>query len=276
MQPTLHRAELKIASALIAEPAVVANMSIDEFASKCGASRASIVNFCKTIGFQGYKELKVNLAYHLSHPEDVIMDDVQITDNTHTLIEKVFGAHIKTLEQTASMIDASLFQSAVDVVVSAKYICFYGIGTSSSIAQDAYYRFMRIGFNAGVGTDPHIGLISASHLDKGCVAIGISHTGRTRETIKCLEIAKSAGATVICITSHIASPITRISDIPLIAYSNESDTMKEAISARIAHIAMLDCLYVCAALRRHDQSLRHITEMYNLLNQTRYELDAQK
>ena len=272
MKPSLNRAELKIASEIIADPAAAANMPIDSFARKCGVSRASVVKFCKTIGFNGFKDIKVNLAYYLSHPEDVIMDDIQASDDTATLIGKVFGAHIKTLEETVSMIDAALFQSAVDAFVNAKYICFYGIGTSSSIAQDAYYRFMRIGFPAGVGTDPHISLISASNLDKDSVAIGISHTGRTRDIIKCLETAKNAGATVICVTSHNTSPITQIADIPLIAYSSESNTMKEAISARIAHIAILDSIYVCAALRKYDRSLAHINEMTSLLNQMRYDI----
>ena len=66
----------------------------------------------------------------------------------------------------------------------------YGVGSSSMIANDVYYRLMRIGLPIYAVTDPHISAVSASLLNGECVAIGISHSGRTIETLDTMKRAK--------------------------------------------------------------------------------------
>jgi DNA-binding MurR/RpiR family transcriptional regulator len=163
-----------------------------------------------------------------------------------------------------------LIHRAVDALCKAKKIFFFGVGSSAPVAQDAYYRFMRIGLPAYSGTDPHISLVSASMLDSNSVAVGISHTGRTKSTIRALETAREKGAAVIVITSSIGSPITGIADINLVVLSNESKYMHEAVSARIGHLVILDCLFVCTAMRFHDKSIARTEAYMALLDEFRY------
>jgi DNA-binding MurR/RpiR family transcriptional regulator len=154
--------------------------------------------------------------------------------------------------------------------MAARHIEFYGVGSSAPIAMDAYYRFMRIGFKAYAATDPHVSRISASMLDSGCVAVGISHTGRTKDTVRDLEIAREKGAKIICITSYQDSPIARLADVKLITSTSETKFMKEAISSRIAQIVLLDSLYTCLALRKYESVIDNIENMNEILNEMRY------
>jgi DNA-binding MurR/RpiR family transcriptional regulator len=266
---SMPRVEKSIAQAILKKPREVLGMTVAQLARETGVADSSIIRFCRTLGFDGYIQMKIKLAMELSEPEALILEDLKINDDARTIFSKVFAANIRTLEETFKGIDFKMVNKAVKILCSAKKICFFGIGSSAPVAQDAYYRFMRIGLPACVETDPHIGLVAASMMDKRSAAVGISHSGRTQATIRELETAKARGAAVIGITSSLGSPITEIADISLTALSNESKNMKEAVSARIGHIAILDCLFTCAAMRFHDQSIEKTESLITLLDELR-------
>jgi DNA-binding MurR/RpiR family transcriptional regulator len=266
---SMHRVEKIIARTILQKPQEVLGMTVARLAQKTGVADSSIIRFCRTLGFDSYIQMKLKLAAELSEPEELIFEDLKTDDDARTIFSKIFAANIRTLEETFKAIDFRGVNKAVKILCSAKKICFFGIGSSAPVAQDAYYRFMRIGLPAYAETDPHIGLVAASMMDKKSAAVGISHSGRTQATIRELEMAKSRGAAVIGITSSLGSPITEIADIILTDLSNESKNMKEAISARIGHIAILDCLFTCTAMRFHDQSVEKTESLIALLDELR-------
>jgi DNA-binding MurR/RpiR family transcriptional regulator len=103
------------------------------------------------------------------------------------------------------------------------------------------------------------------------VAVGISHTGRTKDTFQAIQIAKEKGAKTICITSFTQSPIYDICDVKLVTSTSETRFLKEAVSSRIAQIALLDSLYTCIAIKKYDTVVEKIGTMAEILNEMRYE-----
>ena len=63
----------------------------------------------------------------------------------------------------------------------------YGVGASAFVAMDFQQKLHRIGQVAFAWSDTHIALTSAALLQPGDVAIGISHTGVTTDTIDALD-----------------------------------------------------------------------------------------
>jgi RpiR family transcriptional regulator, carbohydrate utilization regulator len=269
LYPSLFDAEKKIADFLLNQSESAVYMTVSQISIETGVADSSIIRFCQKLGFDGFTQLRINLAKNLKKPEDMIFDDIKRNDDPYTVTTKVFASSIRTLEDTIKMLDKGMLDRAVETLLLAKRIEFYGVGTSAPIAMDAYYRFMRIGLPAYVATDPHIARISANMLDKNCVAVGISHTGRTRDTIRILQIAKKKGAQVIGITSFMKSPVAELSDIKLITSSTETRIVKEAVTSRIAQIALLDSLYTSLALKMYDTAIENIGSMTDLLNETR-------
>jgi DNA-binding MurR/RpiR family transcriptional regulator len=202
--------------------------------------------------------------------DNPIFEDITREDDAGTVAAKVFTASQRALDETLQMLDRAAFGRAVERLLQAGAIWFYGVGTSATLATDASYRFMRIGLPAHAAVDPHIMRLSAGLLGSGDLAVGISYTGRTIDTVRALTIARESGATTLCITSHLGSPITRVSDLVLTAATSETKVMREATYSRIAHIAILDSLYVCAALGRHDTTVRQLGKMAEHLEETRY------
>ena len=98
----------------------------------------------------------------------------------------------------------------------------------------------------------------ASVLQRGDVAIGLSHSGATRDTVESLETARGAGATTICITNVMASPISKVADIKLYTSVEESDYRSGAMGSRIAQLSIIDVLFVGVAQRRFEETMEHL------------------
>ena len=265
----MRRVEKIIANAIVEDPQALLGMTIAQFAKKIGVADSSIVRFCQSIGFEGYIQMKIKLAMELKEPEELIFEDLKKKDDVKTIINKVFAGNMHTLEETLKGLDIIEINKAVDILCKAKKIFFSGIGSSAPIARDAYYRFMRIGLPAYCETDIHVATVAANTLDRECAVVGISHTGRTKSTLRILETAKKRGAAIITVTSNMGSPITEIADINLTVFSSESKYLKEAISARVGHIVLLDSIFACVAMRFHSRSVKYTEELISLLDELR-------
>lgn len=266
LYPTFHKVEKKIADLFLEQSEKVVYMSIKQIAEELNIAESSIVRFCKTLGIEGFKQLKINLAKNMEHPENLIYKEIKKTDSRQTLTQKVFLSSIEALKEGIDTLDIDQFDMAVDAIINAKRIEFFGVGTSAALVQDAYTRFMRIGFPAYATTDPHFARMSAATMDKDSLAIGISYKGRSRDTIEALKTARGKGAVIMCITCFPRSPITSISDICIAITTSESKILREAISSRIALIALIDSLYTCVAVEKFDSVIEYIENISDILN----------
>jgi DNA-binding MurR/RpiR family transcriptional regulator len=108
---------------------------------------------------------------------------------------------------------------------------------------------------AAVTTDAAMQAVSAANLPPNSVAFAISHSGRTRETLNALRNARNAGALCILLSSHMHTPLSDYADIALVTASRETAFRTAALTSRIAHLSVIDALYVAVAMRRPEASL---------------------
>ncbi|WP_105615203.1 MurR/RpiR family transcriptional regulator [Vallitalea okinawensis] len=269
LYPNMYNVEKKIADFILENKGLVSSMTIAHIAKELKIAESSIVRFSQTLGYSGFTALKLSLVRHSDNSSSSIYEDIDLDDDMVTVTKKVFNGNISVLQDSLNMIDFEKIKEAIDAIDNAKKIIFYGVGSSSTIANDFYYRFMRIGLPAQAITDPHISYLSASLLDEDCVAIAISHTGRTKEIIDNMKMAKSKNATTISVTSFLKSPLNDCSDIVLCISSKEIESLNEAIASRIAHITLLDSIYAGLALKRKDKVLPLIQNMNDILQRSR-------
>jgi DNA-binding MurR/RpiR family transcriptional regulator len=81
------------------------------------------------------------------------------------------------------------------------------------------------------------------------VAVGLSHTGTTVDTIDALREARRNGATTVAVTNFPWSPITEIADFVLLTAARETAFRSGAMTSRIAQLTVVDCLFVVLAQR---------------------------
>lgn len=248
--PGLTEAERRVAQLVTEEPETAVRLSGKRLAERAGVSEATVVRFCQAAGYEGLRELKIELAAEALGVAAFTPSAVTAEDDLAVIAAKVFQADIDALNNTHAILDIAAIERAVNLILGATRLECYGVGSSVPVALDAYYRFLRLGLPAVIATDPHMQAVSAAHLPEGAVVFAVTHSGRSFETHASLEWAKRAGATCIVLTSHSGTPIGKLADVELVVASVASTLRPEAVASRLAHLAVVDVLSVALALRR--------------------------
>lgn len=263
--------EKKLADYILLNAQEVAGMSVSELCQRAGVVKSLAVRFSKSIGFGGYSDLKIALAKELVRNEELNYSPyINRDDSSGDILEKIFSANIKTLHDTLSGLERDMLESVVELLENAGNIYIYGIGTSSGIANDFQYRLMQLGYTAFCFTDVVSMKVSALNIKNGDAAIGISNSGRTAATVDALKMAGEKGAKTACVTSYPKSRIVEISDYPLVISTDEIQYPIEAISARIAHISILDTIAIALSAKHYEKTLTRSLKTHEIINTVRY------
>ncbi|GAA2832594.1 MurR/RpiR family transcriptional regulator [Crossiella cryophila] len=256
--PGLARAEQRVAQVVLSDPAVVAHRSITEVAEAAGTSETTVTRFCKAIGVGGYPDLRIALAADTARTaaraDRDLGSDIGQGDDLRQVVSKVSFADARAVEETADQLDVVELEKVVEAMSAAGRVDVYGVGASAFVAMDLQQKLHRIGRISFAWSDTHIALTSAAVLSKGDVAVGISHTGATADTVEALRVARSRGATTVALTNFPRSPIAEVADYVLTTAARETTFRSGATASRIAQLTVIDCLFVGVAQRHHGSA----------------------
>ncbi|MBA1142322.1 MULTISPECIES: MurR/RpiR family transcriptional regulator [Mesorhizobium] len=236
-QPSLSPALLRIGEYVLKDPSVVVNQTITEVADGAGASEASVLRFCRDIGFTSFQRFKLALGIELSSGRAK-----EVRTPSGDIVEDALSEVITALTRTGDLLDRSQLSSAAKHIVKATSIDLYGVAGSASVARYAHYSFTRLGLISRVLDDPHLAIMSAVGLGPKQVAIAISESGSTKETINAIVAAKATGAFTIAITSHIRSPIVAHANAVLASASSDTPIMRGFFLRTAGQYLILDLL----------------------------------
>lgn len=236
--------EKKVADYIIENIKNVIYMSITDLAEACNVGESSVFRFCKTPKLRGYQEFKIALAHNISEDEiPQLSSKITMQDTVDELSSKMLTANINALTETHNLINTNDVSKAVDMIIKGSRIHFFGVGASLMTAMEAKNKFMRITSKTECSLDSHLQIMSASLMTKEEVAVLISYSGSTKDTIEVAKVAKERGAKIISITRFSKSPLTSFSDITLLCGANEGPLQGGSLTAKISQLYLLDLLY---------------------------------
>ncbi|AZP21045.1 RpiR family transcriptional regulator [Streptomyces sp. TLI_55] len=250
--PRLAGSLRKVGELILEDPAAVTHCSAAELGRRTGTSQATVTRFCRAIGLDSYQHLLIELAQERGRGQvsdwgtAEIGPDISPDDSLERVVQVVGNADLRAVQQTIDRIDLDAIERAAQAVARARRIDVYGVGGSGAVAQETETRLFRIGCAVRGWTEVHGATTSAALLTPADVAVGISHSGATRETVEPFELAKERGATTVAITSDPRSSLARSADIRLISSASETNFLT-GIGGRHSVLVLLDCLYVRVA-----------------------------
>lgn len=258
--PEFTGALQRVAEHILSDPAAAARATIVELAERSGTSPATITRFCRAMDFEGYADLRLGIAAEtgrMTRSAGWTVDigrEIQPTDPLSRVLGQIMAADTQAMHDTAALLDLAEVERAADAIAQASRVDIYGASGSALVGGEMQFSLHRIGVAAWAWTDVHNGLASAALLRAGDVALGISHSGQTRETIEMLAEAGSHGATTVALTSFPRSPLAEVADIILLTASQATTFRPDALSARHPQLVVLDLLYIAVAQRTHDRA----------------------
>ena len=238
--------EKLIADYLLVENSEIIDMSAKEIAEETNTSAPTVVRFAKKLGFSSLNEMKIKLS--ISSKEKNSSREFEYLDkdlSTKSIVNGVKSSIHSIIDETVDLIDEEQLDKAINLLTNAKTIYIYSVGVSGLVGLDFYYKLSRINKRCVAHTDTHLQLTSSVLMEKEDVAVVISYSGETKETLLCAKNAKEKNVPVIAITkASIDNKLDYFSDISLHVPYVEKSLREGAMSSRISQLAIIDMLFL--------------------------------
>ncbi|WP_031422376.1 MurR/RpiR family transcriptional regulator [Exiguobacterium sp. NG55] len=266
---TLSKKEQRIADYILKQPEQIIHHTINQVADDLDVAESTVFRFCQRVGFKGYQALKIALASDVVAPLQDIHEDITETDTALEIAEKIFSTNGKTIESTRQILEGASLEKTVELFLGARRIEFFGSGGSAVVALDAYHKFVRSGLQVSAMLESHMQLMSASQLTAEDVAVVISHSGASKETLDIAKLLKEKGVPMIAITNYAKSPLSKIADVSLYTVSQETAFRSEALASRIAELSLIDALFTAVMMRRGEAARASLQQMREAISMRR-------
>lgn len=245
----LSPAERRVADHVLTHPRSVLNDPVAEIARAAQVSQPTVIRFCRSLGCEGLSDFKLRLASSLTGTVPVTHTQVTGDDSILELGTKVLGNTASSILQVRDHLNRDSIARAVALLAAARRVDCFAVGYSGAAAQDAQFKFLRLGLPGGVYTDPRAQDLAAQLLGAGDVAFVISSGGRKQELLAVADAAHGRGASVIAVTAS-QSPLARKADVALIVDHVEDVDLHLPMVSRVLHLLMVDILAVGVAMQR--------------------------
>lgn len=248
---SLTELERRVAKYIIDHPEEVIASTLAKVSAKCGVSETTVLRVCRHAGFNGFTDMKISIAKDLSTPIRTFGEDMSEDDDPGTVFEKVFQSSIQCLNDTIEICDRGEFERAVELLDVANQILIIGVGPSGVLAQDLYYKLVRLRKSCSYETDSYNQLIKASVMGENDLLLCISVSGLSSDPIDTLRVAKERGVKSICITGNASSYMALNSDVVLSVVSKREWIF---MASRVAELSLLEAMYLALSIRHFDVS----------------------
>jgi len=252
-EDSFSKTERKIAEYVIAHPQETLECSVEDLARATQTSGATVVRFCRTIGFRGFMDFKYqmerNVLYVVENEQQIMRDDA-----VGSIKNKVIQYSIGLMREFQTALDDAEMDRACDALKNARKIVIFAEGGSASMAEYAKTTFIHTGIYCTVETDATLQIMAAQYVNDQDVVIGMTHSGRIVNTIEALAAAKKSGATTIAITGSHGTPVCEHADIVLACDINHQFDLSDFQGSRLEEYCVLSVLQMGILMRTYDQS----------------------
>lgn len=238
----LSTVERKIADVILKDPKKFITYSISELAGVAGVSQGSINNFSQKLIGAGFAALKLQLAGQLPNYLEKQFNLAEAGDGIRDILKKNQSEMAVAFQNTINLNDEETLKRVVDLILRAKRIEIYGIYRSSIVAMDLYYQLLQLGLSASFVSDVLMCQISAARLEEEDLVIAISSSGRTKDILDTVKVAKANRVPVVCITSDREAPLVKLSDEALFSVSSGNSISNRMDEIRLAQMFLTDSL----------------------------------
>lgn len=263
------KTEAKISKYIIENVNDIIYDSVQDIATKTNTSAAAVIRFSKKLAYNGFTELKLDLAKDNTEEIPLFYEKICQKDSLKTIVKKSMASDTSAVQQTYKLLRIETLNDAVQAMKNAKRIYLFGISSSGICCYDLAQKLSRVGYDVVFYNDFHMQLAATSYITKEDVALAVSYSGNTKEINVAMEHAKNQGATTISITQFIKSPLLKFSDLILYVPSQEKDLRLGAVSSRNSSLILTDLLYLGMIKDELDDYKKNLMSSRNLVNKLR-------
>ncbi|MGG4471397.1 MurR/RpiR family transcriptional regulator [Paenibacillus alvei] len=260
----LPKSERKVAQYILENANDIVRMSVHELAMHANASSAAVIRLCRSIGVEGYSDLKLSLSSQFSHSLKSSFSDIEKNETTQSIKEKIVSNSVQVIKETALELDDGMIDKAIESIKHADVVYVYGLGASSLVANDIMQKWSRLGKVVVAIQDAHIYASILSGASKNCIFFCVSNTGETTEVLRLVDIAKESGCQTIGLTRFGHNTLSQKVGLSLqYVRAPEAQFRSAATSSIFAQFLTIDIIFYAYVSKYYDDSIEKIVNSRN-------------
>ncbi len=240
----LRKSEKRVAEFVQKHMDKVVLLSIQGLADKCGTSDATVLRFCRSLGYRTFSDFKTALVPELLRSgQSVSLDMTRKKDPSN--IKEIFlhNLNLQT-DSTVKNIDFETIKIIAQQLIKANRIIVIGMGGSAGIAHILSDALVGLGIYATYLHDRSIIQNIIPTLTTSDVVIGVSHSGETDEVVSGVKIAHEYGSITIALTNFSPSPLADSSQYVLLTSIPDNLMGSYSCQSRILQLALLELVLI--------------------------------
>ncbi len=217
-------------------------LTLQGLARKCNTSDATVLRFCRSLGYLGFADFKVSLVPELLRSGKKVYIDVNNNDEPYNTQEAFRQNFINQTDSTLENCDDEILSFIASKISKANKVVVIGLGGSAGVAQIFCDSLGSLGIFSNFFRDRSLIQNIIPILNSNDVVIGISHSGETEEVVAATKKAKENGAITIGITNSSQSNLAGVSQFPLITGVPANLMGSYSCQARISQLVILELM----------------------------------
>ncbi|MBQ2712729.1 MAG: MurR/RpiR family transcriptional regulator [Clostridia bacterium] len=226
-------------------------MSITELANKMKVAEATVLRFCRKLGYRGFQDFKLCLSQELGG---------NVVEGTESYSKSIAEDMQDAIMQTYAVFKVEECRQVARKICNAGKVCIFGVGNSAFAPAMMKNKLVRTGFSVESTSDSHVQTIITSNLGEKDVLILVSVSGATKDIIKLAEIGKKNGTTVVVLTNYDKSPLAKYADYIFITCRKEAAYEGGSLATVAAQSYIVETLcaeiFDCIGAETSERSLK--------------------
>ena len=273
----LRPSEKRVADYVLGHMEELKLLPLDQLAERCQVSQPTVMRMIKALGYSGYKEFRYAVVERLAQREEKesgnfrAMYGYSLTgrEKTEEIPEKIVAAAGNMAGEMLKNISPKIFCQVIEMLNQARRIDIYSVENSNVTAQDLLTKLLYLGMDCRHFDDTYHQRICAGNLKQGDIAIGVSYSGNSRDTVEAVKAARKAGASTIVITNFKDSLITRYADL-LLCTSQDQFFYGDAIFSRTTQLLIVDMIYMGLLTSDYDRYVKVLNRNSQIVQDKAY------
>lgn len=264
----MTKSEKKIASYLLEHLHEAGFLTLDAAARNADTSTTSVLRFCRSLGYAGYKEFQKALhdefRERLSLPERFAITQ-KVSSGDH-LLSQIINDGVGNIERTFSASGEETLKEAAALLAGARRLFTFGMRESYALAHYAYTHLQTVRDQVTILDLGYNGMIEqALDLTEEDVCLFFLFHRYTAQSVQALQLIRDHRIRVILVTSPPFDKVSPYADLLIPCY-NETSGIK---NSGLAALCLIDYLTNAVATLHSEETLKRLGWIEETLKKSR-------
>lgn len=246
--PSFTPAEKIIAQYLLDNTEQALKQSIHEIAAEVSTSASSLTRFCHKLGYDTFKEMKVDLVPAV---DELAADEFRRVmgwmDNSEQLVKNYLMGMNDVCRQALELNSMKSLREIAQLVYRADIVYLFGIGASSIVAQNLEEKLAKLRKRCIFHQDANFNVQVASSATDRDVAFAISYSGLTEDVLRAARNVQKNGCPLVVMARQGNSALRKMADYVISVPNVEQVTRITSLFPRYAQLMLVDMLFLNVA-----------------------------